>query len=129
MSKLLQIGQMARFGIVGLCAMCVHLVVAWGVMTDSSVSAFAANLCGFAVAFCVGWAGHHWFTFKHSDQPLRSFGRYGVVAVTGFFVNTCILAILIVVGATSREWSVAISVLIMPALTYIASAIWAFSKG
>ena len=115
-----------RYGLVGLVATLVHLLVAQAVLYFGT-EPFSSNLMGFLVAFVIGLLGHYLFTFGRVGSLGRAFMRYGLIAVTGFLTNNLVLITLV-----ARDWirddvALAVAILIIPAGTFLASRFWGFT--
>ncbi|MDY4282475.1 GtrA family protein [Xanthomonas sp. LF06-19] len=112
-----------RFIAVGGAATCVHLTVAMLISFSlPNVSVYLANLVAFMLAFGVSCLGHRHVTFQRRGSSHRFF----VIAAAGFMLNNLILAIGTQAGL-NRHVALAIAVIIVPALSYFASSLWAFT--
>ncbi|WP_419307932.1 GtrA family protein [Chromohalobacter israelensis] len=118
-------GTAARFGLVGIAATGVHLLVA-GVLlgTWPSMSEFLANVVAFLAAFQVSLMGHRRVTFRRRGRAKRFF----LVALAGFVLNNGVLGTLLATTPVQGFLAVAIATLTVPVLTYLASRFWAFRE-
>ncbi|ABE58602.1 GtrA family protein [Chromohalobacter israelensis] len=118
-------GTAARFGLVGIAATGVHLLVA-GVLlgTWPSMSEFLANVVAFLAAFQVSLMGHRRVTFRRRGRAKRFF----LVALAGFGLNNGVLGTLLATTPVQGFLAVAIATLTVPVLTYLASRFWAFRE-
>jgi putative flippase GtrA len=105
--------RITRFGLVGVAALLTHMAVAWLVLERLTGSPYAASLAGFLVAFCVSFLGHHHFTFAGGQDYIRTLPRFFLVALSGFL---------------AKMVSMMVSILVIPALTYLAARLWAFAR-
>ena len=118
--------QMLRFGMVGVLATFVHLVIGF-LLIHSNWEPLIANMLAFAVAFLVSFAGHLGFSF--SDQDVSSsdaLWKFAVVALVGFGCNETLLAVLMSFGFLSDTIALCVSTACAAILTFILSRTWAF---
>lgn len=118
--------RIARFGVVGVSALLTHMAVAWLVLDRLTGSPYAASLIGFLVAFCVSFLGHHHFTFAHGQGYARTLPRFFAIAVSGFLASLIVLNAIVTYGLP-KTVSLMVSILVIPALTYVAARLWAFA--
>lgn len=118
------IGQLARFGVVGIAAMAVHwLVVA--ALVPLGLAPLLANIVAFAVAFNVSYAGHRHWTFAATARHESTFKRFLGVALLSFALNEILYYLLLRAGL---EYRVALFLVLVAvaALTFVLSRYWAF---
>lgn len=122
------IGQLARFGVVGVAAMAVHwLVVA--ALVPLGAAPLIANIVAFAVAFNVSYAGHRRWTFAAATPAAPASGtpfwRFLGVALLSFALNETLYYGLLRQG---MEYRLALFVVLVAvaALTFVLSRYWAF---
>ncbi|WP_299567657.1 GtrA family protein [uncultured Sulfitobacter sp.] len=120
-----ELSRALRFALIGGAATLVHLGVAMAAL-GLGAGAFASNAVGFAVAFVAGLVGHFHFTFGLSGGFARAARRYGVIACAGFAVNNGVLATLKTAGAIPEPVALALSILVVPAGTFLAARFWGF---
>jgi len=115
-----------RFGSVGIGATLIHALTGLGLVSLGAYPEIA-NITGFGVAFCFAAAAHAFWTFLPNGETVRSVGRYAIVAVFGFIASALVMGV-----ALSAEWSPVLAqlaaVLIVPPISYFASAFWAFRR-
>lgn len=124
-----RLGEIARFGSVGLAATAVHAGV-YAVLVSSGAAAGpqASNLIAFAVAFVVSFLGHHNFTFRNSGRSAGgAAARFLVVALAGYALNAGFVAL--TTGALAEPPLVAVlfMLFVTPVVTYVLSKLWAFA--
>jgi putative flippase GtrA len=121
--------QYARFGVVGLGATLVHVLVYAGLIELLALSPLAANTAGFALAVNLSFFGHRGWTFRDQRGPeaRRSLWRFWVVALLGFALNT--LFVWLVTDLLGLGYAYAIPLLagVTPLATFALSKLWAFS--
>lgn len=118
------------FGVVGVSAMAVHLASVALLLVPMGLSPLVANVVGFLLAFQVSHAGHRHLTFRRGDVPAsRSRGRFFLVAVGSFLVNEALYALLLHYTALDYRIALAIVLVAVAVLTYVAARQWAFAGG
>jgi len=118
--------QLLRFGIIGLLATFVHMVIGF-LLIQSGWQPLVANTLAFATAFLVSFIGHLRFSFANQDVGAASaLRRFLVVALIGFGCNQAILVVLLSWGMISDTIALWISTGCAAILTFILSRIWAF---
>lgn len=122
--------MLARFGVVGVAATLVHYGVALAV-AQAGGRLLLANLAGFVVAFAVSFLGHHRWTFRHGGAPARRIGqaaaRFLLVSGSSFVFSTVVLAGLQAQGRLAPPVALAIAVLVVPLVNFVAARGWAFA--
>jgi putative flippase GtrA len=122
-------GRVGRFVVVGCAAAAVHWSVVRGVVDGWAVAPLLANVLGWLVAFGVSFAGHHRWTF--GDAPgrdvRRSLPRFLLVSLAGFVVNEATYAVLLGgLGGWRYDIVLAVVLVAVAGLTFVASRLWAF---
>jgi putative flippase GtrA len=118
--------QAKRFGLVGLLATAVHLLVGstlilWGIAPE------LANPVAFCFAFCVSFAGHYTYSFAAVGASFwPSAFRFALVAVAGFSVNQSILVTLVSSGRLNPVPSLFVSTFFATSIVFLLSKFWAF---
>ncbi|WP_269585299.1 GtrA family protein [Roseibium sp. Sym1] len=119
-----------KFAIVGVLATLTHTVVAAGMLQSGTLSAFPANICGFLTAFGVSFCGHYFWSFAHLRQQgkaLKSMIRFLIIALSGFAVNSFVLALWLELTPWPDLLGLLVSIAIVPALSFLGARLWAFS--
>ena len=120
-----EIFTVAKFGIVGLVATCMHLAVAlW--MISMGVQAILANFIAFLCAFSLSFLGHFKWTFNSRANCAQAFTRFFFITLIAFIGNNAVLMGLIEKNIMSEKLAVSIAVLIIPVITFVSSRIWVF---
>lgn len=122
-------GRVGRFVAVGCVAAAVHWSVVRAVVEAGIAAPLLANVLGWGVAFGVSFAGHHRWTF--GDAPgrdaRRSLPRFLVVSLAGFAVNEATYAALLGgLGGWRYDVVLAVVLVAVAGLTFVASRLWAF---
>ena len=121
--------QLVLFGLVGVTAMLVHMVVVWLLVEGVALAPLRANVAGFLVAFGVSYLGHDRLTFRgHGAETAAALPRFFLVASLGFVVNQGAYALLLARFGPQRYLPLLGLVLVgVAALTFVLSRFWAFS--
>ena len=115
------------FFIVGIAATAVHAVVALLAKDLAHASAMAATASGYVCAVGVSYLGNARFTFGRPALHGAQFARFLVVSLSGFAANLAITWLL----SNRLGWpfpaTLAVIVVVIPALSFTASKLWAFA--
>ena len=119
--------QGGTFLIVGLIATGVHAVMALAARDLAHASAIAATSTGYVCAVGVSYLGNARFTFGRPALHGAQIARFLVVSLLGFAANLAITW-----GLANRlGWpfpaTLAVIVVVIPALSFTASKLWAFA--
>lgn len=118
--------QMLRFGLIGVLATLVHMVIGF-VLIQSGWQPLNANMVAFCIAFLVSFVGHLGFSFADQNTSLfNALWRFFIVALAGFAVNETLLTILLSLGSLSDTTALFASTSCAAALTFLLSRTWAF---
>lgn len=116
-----------RFGIVGVAATLVHMLVALVLLNLFAMAPLPANIIGFCAAFLVSFGGHSYWTFRGHDAAWKTaIARLLIVAVISFLLNNGTLWLLVEKSPLSDSVSIIIAILVVPPLTYLMSKFWVF---
>jgi putative flippase GtrA len=115
-----------RFGLVGIVATTVHIVVVWLVLTQTGLTPILANTLAFAIAFGISFLGNYVWTFRSPGSPRRAMFRFFLISASAFLVNTLILTFLVQGGWFSSTVSATISASAVPVISFSASRFWGF---
>jgi putative flippase GtrA len=106
------IAQVFRFGLIGVLATLLHMVV---------------GATAFVIAFVVSFMGHFGYSFPdRTADPRRALIRFAAVACGGFAVNETMLAVLIGSDLVAQIPALVLATGTSAVLTYFASRNWAF---
>ncbi|KKX30813.1 GtrA family protein [Rhizobium sp. LC145] len=124
-------GQLSRFGLVGLAATFVHLLVFSLAIDLANIEPSLANVAGFLAAFIVSFSGQSSWTFpsKSMDrlQRRRRFLRYIAVSLTGFLMNAATVHVLVYMLAYPYTYALPIMGVGVPAILFVLNKYWAFA--
>jgi len=123
-------GAAGKFALVGIAATLTHAGISGFLLETGALPAMLANLAGFAVAFGVSFCGHFYWSFSHLRQQgtaLKAMLRFFLIAVSGFALNSSVLALWLSFTPWPDLLGLMVSIAIVPALTFAAARMWAFS--
>ena len=119
--------QGGTFAVVGLAATAVHALMSLAARNVLEASAVQATLVGYLCSVGVSYLGNARFTFGRPALHGAQFARFLVVSLLGFAANLAITW-----GLANRlGWpfpaTLAVIVVVIPALSFTASKLWAFA--
>jgi len=121
--------QLAWFIAVGCAAAATHWCVAVACVEGLGLAPLAANAVGWLVAFLVSFCGHYRLTFRHAAAPLaRAARRFFLVSAAGFALNEAAYAWLLHATALPYDLLLALILVALAVLTFLASRLWAFRR-
>jgi len=122
------IRQGGTFLIVGLAATAIHALASLGAKEAFHLSAVGATSVGYVCAVGVSYRGNARFTVGRPVMDAGQFARFLVVSLIGFAANLAITHWL----ADRLGWpfpaTLAVIVVVIPALSFTASKLWAFAE-
>jgi putative flippase GtrA len=116
----------ARFGMVGITATAVHILMVWLFLSETALPPLIANMFAFLTAFGISYTGNYLWTFGSPGNPGKAMRRFFLISVSAFALNTLLLAILLRAGWLSPTVAAIVSAAIVPAITFVASRLWGF---
>ena len=118
------LGQISRFGVVGIAATVVHVAVGLSLHNALGMTAFWANLIAFGCALAVSFLGQTRLTFPDATVDGGAFLRFATVAVTALGLNQTIVSVVSALGGP--YWlALAIIVTTVPWITFALLQLWA----
>ncbi len=119
------LGQISRFGAVGVAATAMHVGVGLGLHNGLGMAAFWANLIAFSSALGVSFLGQTRLTFPDASADAPAFLRFAAVAVTGLGLNQAI--VWAVVSAFGGPYWLALAIIVasVPWITFALLKLWA----
>lgn len=124
------VGELFRFGVVGVTATVVYLCVYAGLIEFADVAPLIANCIGSLVGVIVSFTGHNWWTFTGGSERrhLANTGtRFLIVNLIGFCESTVIVYVVTGVMAARYEYSIIVILAVVPASQYLLNKFWTFS--
>jgi putative flippase GtrA len=115
-----------RFGTTGVMLTFVHAAIATGLIEGIDLNPVPANITAFVVSTMVSYLVNTYWSF--SQRPgASSFARFGVVALCGLFVTTCISGFAEWLGLP--YWIGIMGVVVtVPLLTFPMHTFWTYRK-
>src|SRR5690606_4949594 len=123
------IKQIGWFLCVGCAAAATHWAVAVGCVEQLGLPPLAANAIGWLVAFVVSFTGHYRLTFRHlASRWTVAARRFFLISACGFLLNEAAYAWLLHITRVRYDALLALILLGLAALTFLASRLWAFRR-
>lgn len=121
------LGQLAKFGMVGGLATCVHASVGFSSVVLFDLNAHLANVAGFCFAWWVSFFGHHAFTFEGRANRSAAFIRFVVHSVALFLIaSTITTALTSLVADIDDSLLPVLAACIVPVLSFASSKFFVF---
>jgi putative flippase GtrA len=117
-----------RFGMVGAVATALHMFALTILASNTHFPILLINTFSFFFAFLLSFFGHYFLTFRTSGHLGRAIQRFFLVSGSAFIVNTLVLATLLEAEILPPLHAAIASLLIIPAITYLASRLWVFGS-
>jgi putative flippase GtrA len=114
-----------RFGIVGGLATLTHGGVSVAALRWGGLAPLVANACGFAVAFCVSFCGHAWFTFRTRPSLQRAL-RFIAVAASSAAVSSALVLAAQAWTSLAPGTYLPLAALFTPACNFVLHSLWTF---
>lgn len=122
--------QLAWFIVVGASAALVHWLVVVLLVSGAHLTPLVANIFGWLVAFGVSFTGHYQLTFRHQRNGVKeAIWRFFLLSATGFAINETSYAVLLKQTRLPYELLLAMVLVGVAVLTFVASRLWAFNTG
>jgi putative flippase GtrA len=124
--------KVGKFGMVGIAATGVHMLVFSVLLELTTLAALAANTYAFASAVAFSFFGNRHWSFAHSAEertPINfSALKYCAVGLSGFAFNG--LSAWLIVDRWMMPYGLALMpmILVTPVLTYLAIRLWVTKK-
>lgn len=118
----------ARFGMVGVAATAVHILIVWLLLSETTLQPLVANMFAFLTAFGISFTGNYFWTFSSPGDPGKAMRRFLLISVSAFALNTLLLASLLRGGWLSPIVAAIVSAAVVPAITFLASRLWGFQN-
>ncbi|MEM7428625.1 MAG: GtrA family protein [Pseudomonadota bacterium] len=119
--------KIARFAVVGGTATLTHLGMALLLHYQFDLAALLANVIAFFTAWSVSYLGNWAWTFGAVAEHKTSVPRFIAVSIGCFGLNQGLLWLLHSVAELPLWLALLPVVLIVPATSFAASALWAFA--
>jgi putative flippase GtrA len=132
-SPLLQLlAQGMRFGIVGMLATGVHIMVFVACIEILDIAPLWANFPAFAVALITAFIGHFTWTFRMQQRSLENnwkpaMFKFTLVSFIGLGLNTLVVYLVVTLLGHPYPHAVLLMVTVVPATMFLLQKFWAFS--
>ncbi|HEX7776993.1 MAG TPA: GtrA family protein [Parvibaculum sp.] len=121
--------QPVAYLVVGGFAGLVHLTVAFSAMHFGGIEPAHASLIGFVVANPFSYVGHKLVTFMVPGRDVFEVARFVVSALIGLALASAIPYALIDGLAVPRLAALAVTVIVIPIVNFLAMRFWVFAHG
>ena len=114
------------FALVGLAATAVHALVALAARDLGHTGAIASTVSGYVCAVGVSYLGNARFTFGRPALHGPQFVRFLIISLAGLGANLGITWLLVERLGWPFKAALAVIVVVIPAMSFVFSKIWAF---
>lgn len=118
--------QGGTFAVVGGVATLVHVALALAVREGLGLSPLSANLAGYCAAVGVSYLGNARLTFRRPTRNRAQFGRFLAVSLAALALNQTLVYLLVEKAGWPFWLALGPVVVIVPALSFVLSKLWAF---
>jgi len=122
------IWQILRYGVVGVTAATIHVIVAMAVFHLASFAQTPSNFAGFVSGAVVSYFGSYYFTFKSTDGHTRTLPRFAAVWIIGIAINVGLFQTLLSAFDIPFAVNVFIAIALTPIAQFLMLKFWAFKK-
>lgn len=122
----LPLGQIVRFGIVGVTATAVHGLTLFVLVNGAQFSPMVGTAIAFLCAVAVTYAGQALWVFKVRQHGSAKVFRFAMSAVFGLLANVAIMKLAVDVAQVHYQIGFAAAVVLVPAMTYLINRYWVF---
>ncbi|MCG8358504.1 MAG: GtrA family protein [Kiloniellales bacterium] len=122
------IAQALRFSLVGVAATLLHVLLMVGLVESGLLAPFEANFVAFSGALLLSYLGNLRWTFGLRGRHQTHVPRFVTVALLGFLLNQAIVYGVVDLLQGDYRLALALVVLIVPALSFLANRHWAFRE-
>jgi putative flippase GtrA len=130
LTKLLrESGRLLRFGLTGIFATGVYVLVSLVAIEVFGCSAVAGSVLGFTASVGISFYGHTLYSFKVNIDHGRALHRFVILAIASFALSTGLMWLLADVMAMPHRMSIAAIVVVIPLTNYLFSRFWVFRSG
>lgn len=120
--------EILRFGLVGLAATAMHYLILRLAVEHLEIPPSLANGMAFLCALSVTYLGQSLWVFqKHSQHSVGQMLRFAISLVFGFFANIGIMAVSVNAFGLSYQNGFLLSLLLVPALSFMINRFWVFN--
>ena len=120
------IRQIATFGVAGVIATLVHVIIGVTLNRFVGLTPFTANLIAFPLATCVTLFGNSQLTFRGYGGGARSLLKALATVLFGLALNQILVEIVTAHLGYSYEVALIVIIATVPAATFLLFKFWAF---
>jgi putative flippase GtrA len=121
-----ELGRILRFGMVGFAATATHATMALFLVEGKGLDPLWANFFSFLLAAVVSFLGHYHWTFAALNPYATAFPRFFTIALLGLGLNQAIMFCTVSVLTLNYRLGLALVVVLVPGLTFLANRFWTF---
>ena len=115
-----------RFAVVGAIATAIHAAVFAALIETTRIDPVAATVVAFLVAFAAGFVLNRRWTFGSRADPAAQLPRYLAAQLTGLALSAAIMHVAVHLQRWSPYAGLALSILLVPPVTFALSRWWVF---
>ena len=120
--------ELNLFLLVGVAATAVHVAVGLAAAKAFGLAPLLANTVAFFAALAVSYLGNSKLTFRVPAKRWRAVLRYAALTGLGFALNQAIVALVVYRWGFDYALALAIVVVTIPPLTFVAAKYWALEN-
>lgn len=118
--------QYMTFGLVGVTATLIHILVALVAHDHFGLSPLWANFVAYLTAVSVSYLGNATLTFRKPVLRTDQISRFAVISLAAFALNQAMVHLCVDMLAWPFALALGVAAMIVPAFTFVMSKIWAF---
>ena len=123
-----ELHHIGKFGLVGIVATSVHMLVFALLLELTLLSGLTANTLAFISAVVVSYLGNRNWTFMTLTQQHFSAAKYGIVAASGFVLNGLFAFVIVDQWAQPYGFAMLPMLVVTPCVTYLATRHWVLAR-
>lgn len=124
------IGEVTRFGLVGLLATATHIGIVVLFVEGPGASVYVANVLAWMVALIVSYCGHFGWTFHHATRSeaahARRFPQFILVSLSGLGLNLSGIALVHGMLGFGYLLATLFGIALAVATTFLLNRVWTF---
>lgn len=115
-----------RFGVVGVAATVIHVVVFIALVELVAVSPVISSIPAFLLAMLASYAANYRWTFEATGPHSFHLPRYTVVALTGLCLNVAITHTVVNLLGYLYGLALALVIVVIPIVTFFLNRTWTY---
>ncbi|MEM8572003.1 MAG: GtrA family protein [Pseudomonadota bacterium] len=119
-------GEILRFAMVGIGATATHFGVLTLAVEAFGINPAVANGLAFCIAVCVTYLGQSYWVFSSRSASPSRMAKFLATAFGGMVANVAIMAASVDLFGLPYQVGFAISLVVVPASTFLANKFWVF---